>query len=179
MIPRFFARTAACLSNYIHQWCDPCVIRLKKTDAQQTQNICITFIQRLRRWSNILQMIYKCFMFTAWVILWEIAWHVSQTGWCQIYNPQCQSDVSSDNGENLIELDGNISSNLSPHITYYCANWSWLALNPLCWSTVYADRPTLNQHWFNVTCLLGICISLTSCWIIMLYLSNKVIYTYT
>ena len=93
-------------------------------NTKHLYNIYTTSAQRLRRWSNILQMIYKCFMFTAWVILWEIAWHVSQTGWCQMYNPQCQSDVSSDNGDNLIELDGNISSNLSPHITYYCANWS-------------------------------------------------------
>ena len=32
--------------------------------AQQTQNICITFVQRLRRWSNIVQMLYKCFVFS-------------------------------------------------------------------------------------------------------------------
>ena len=36
--------------------------------TQQTQNICITFCttsaQRLRRWSNIVQMLYKCFVFT-------------------------------------------------------------------------------------------------------------------
>ena len=42
--------------------------------SQQTQNTCITFVkhlynicktsaQRLRRWSNIVQMLYKCFVF--------------------------------------------------------------------------------------------------------------------
>ena len=31
--------------------------------SQQTQNICTTFVQRRRRWSNIVQMSYKCFVF--------------------------------------------------------------------------------------------------------------------
>ena len=41
--------------------------------SQQTQNICITCVhlynictmlaQRLRRWANIVQMLYKCFVF--------------------------------------------------------------------------------------------------------------------
>ena len=39
----------------------------KYTKSQQTQNICITFVQRrhqrLRRWSNIVQMSYKYFVF--------------------------------------------------------------------------------------------------------------------
>ena len=29
-------------------------------------NICTTSAQRLRRWSNIVQMLYKCFVFTAY-----------------------------------------------------------------------------------------------------------------
>ena len=32
-------------------------------DTQQTQNICTTSAQRLRRWTNIVQMLYKCFVF--------------------------------------------------------------------------------------------------------------------
>ena len=35
---------------------------------QQTQNICTTSAQRLRRWSNIVQMLYKCFVSNAQVI---------------------------------------------------------------------------------------------------------------
>ena len=41
------------------------VPHIKFLCTQQTQNICITFVQRRsnRRRSNILQMLYKCFVF--------------------------------------------------------------------------------------------------------------------
>ena len=31
--------------------------------SQSTQNICITLDQRRRRWADVLQMLYKCFVF--------------------------------------------------------------------------------------------------------------------
>ena len=32
-------------------------------DTKHLYNICTTLSQRLRRWSNIVQMLYKCFVF--------------------------------------------------------------------------------------------------------------------
>ena len=37
--------------------------------AQQAENLCTTSAQRLLRWPNIVQMLYKCFMFTGWCAL--------------------------------------------------------------------------------------------------------------
>ena len=42
-------------------------------ETQQIQNICKTFV--LRRWSNIAQMLYKCFVFTGhWCTLFLSQW---------------------------------------------------------------------------------------------------------
>ena len=37
-------------------------------NTKHLYNICTASAQRLRRWSNIVQMLYKCFVFTG--ILW-------------------------------------------------------------------------------------------------------------
>ena len=58
-----------------HSWCNAVIIvlweiRTSEITTQQTQNIlyniCTTSAQRLRRWSNILQMLYKMFC-----VYWE------------------------------------------------------------------------------------------------------------
>ena len=38
--------------------------------TQQTQNMCITIVQR-QRWSNIAQMLYKCFVFAGYIVVCE------------------------------------------------------------------------------------------------------------
>ena len=40
-----------------------------QANIKHLYNIYTTSAQRLRRWSNIVQMSYKCFMFAAWVFL--------------------------------------------------------------------------------------------------------------
>ena len=37
-------------------------------------NICTMSVQRLRRWSNIVQMLYKCFVFTVVMALYKHDW---------------------------------------------------------------------------------------------------------
>ena len=39
------------------------------TNTKHLYNMCITSAQRLRRWSNIVHMLYKCFVFTDNVML--------------------------------------------------------------------------------------------------------------
>ena len=38
-------------------------------NTKHLHNICTTSAQRLRRWSHIVQMLYKCFVFTVWIML--------------------------------------------------------------------------------------------------------------
>ena len=54
-------RVKACL----YKTNKPCKCWLLMLPSQQTQNNCITFVQRLRRWSNIVQMLPKCLVFIA------------------------------------------------------------------------------------------------------------------
>ena len=43
-----------------------------------------------------------------------------------------------------------------------------------CWSTVYAARPTLNQHWFNILCLLETYASgRATWWLVYVLLADK------
>ena len=44
------------------------IVSIENALSQQTQNICITFVQR---WSNIVQMLYKCFVFAGMLLLRE------------------------------------------------------------------------------------------------------------
>ena len=38
-------------------------------NTKHLHNICTTSAQRLRRWSNIVQMLYKCFVFTGYTVM--------------------------------------------------------------------------------------------------------------
>ena len=43
-------------------------LHIHPADATYLYNICATSAQRLRRWSNIVQMLYKCFVFAGHTI---------------------------------------------------------------------------------------------------------------
>ena len=45
-------------------------LRTHPANTKHLYNICTTSAQRLRRWSNIIQMLYKCFVFAGQYVVW-------------------------------------------------------------------------------------------------------------
>ena len=65
-----------CLVPLDMQWCIP-------ANTKHLYNICTTLSQRLWRWSNIVQMLYKCFVFAVYVPLYKLAdapFHIQMDG---------------------------------------------------------------------------------------------------
>ena len=55
--------------------------RLFLANTKHLYNICTTSAQRLRRWADVVQLLYKCFVFAGLSVTWDLS---KPEGW--LYN---------------------------------------------------------------------------------------------
>ena len=69
---KFTRFSRCCFVTIVFLWAQHPAFNIGHTDCSPANtkhlyNICTTSVQRLRRWTNIVQLLYKCLVFTGWL----------------------------------------------------------------------------------------------------------------